>query len=256
MNLDSGSKLNRLLAAWLPGKLFFSAWLRKNGYSDQLIQQYRKSGWFTSLSKGVFMRKNDRPNIFGSLTSFNEQLNKNYYIGAHSALELAGFSHFIPFGENPVLMIGHSVNEKIPGWLTKIDFGFQLHFFSSTYFPNPVLTTIAQDNYFVKISSPEQAFMECLLLAPQHYDLMGLYLIMEQLATVRPEIIQSILEQTNNIKVKRLFLFMAQKAGHDWFFRLDRHRINLGKGKQQLVKNGVYLSDFLITIPTELRDYV
>ena len=37
----------------LPGGIIFSEALKKQGYSDQLMKQYRKSGWLTSLSKGV-----------------------------------------------------------------------------------------------------------------------------------------------------------------------------------------------------------
>ena len=78
---------------------------------------------------------------------------------------------------------------------------------------------------------------------------------MEQLTTFRCEVVQQLLENTDNIKVKRLFLYMAQKAGHDWFGRLDRSKIELGTGKQKLTDNGVYLPEYLITIPKELYDY-
>jgi len=49
MNIENKDKLNQLLKCWQPGGLLFSAWLKKNGYSDQLMQQYRKSGWFSTL---------------------------------------------------------------------------------------------------------------------------------------------------------------------------------------------------------------
>ena len=53
MSIDNRDKLNQLLKYWSPGILFFSSWLNKNEYSNQLMQQYRKSGWFSSLDKGV-----------------------------------------------------------------------------------------------------------------------------------------------------------------------------------------------------------
>ena len=78
---------------------------------------------------------------------------------------------------------------------------------------------------------------------------------MEQLNTFRVEIVQELLENTDNIKIKRLFLYMAQKSGHGWFNKLDRSKIELGTGKQKLADNGVYLPEYLITIPKELYEY-
>lgn len=105
------------------------------------------------------------------------------------------------------------------------------------------------------VSSPEQAFMECLLLAPNQYNYMDLYYIMEQLTTLRPEIVQHLLETTKSQKVKRMFLYMAEKANHYWFEMLDVSRIELGNSKYQLVDGGIYIAKYKITIPKELNDY-
>jgi hypothetical protein len=71
MNIDKKGKLNELLKHWRPGVLFFSSWLNKHGYSDQLMQQYRKSGWFSSLSKAVMHRTGDKLSTFGAISSYN-----------------------------------------------------------------------------------------------------------------------------------------------------------------------------------------
>ena len=254
MNIESRNKLNQLLSYWQSGALLFSSWLKKNGYSDQLMQQYRKSGWFSPLSKGVMYRTGDKLSSFGALSSYNTQLNKGFYVGAHSALELSGFNHYVPMGK-PVLMIGYPQEDEVPGWMKRTDFDYDQKFFSTKVFPNPQFTYINKGNCKIRMSVPEQAFLECLLLAPNQYNYMDLFYIMEQLTTLRTEVVQELLENTNNIKIKRLFLFMAQKAGHDWFSRLDRGKINLGSGKQKLAEGGVYLSEFRITIPKELYEY-
>ncbi len=57
-------------------------------------------------------------------------------------------------------------------------------------FPEPQVTTIVKDGVDLPVSTPEQAFLECLLLAPQQYSYMDLYYIMEQLTTLRPEMLQ------------------------------------------------------------------
>lgn len=254
MNIEKGNKLNQLLQLWQPGGLFFSSWLKKNGYSDQLMQQYRKSGWFSMLSKGVMFRTGDKLSSFVAITSYNTQMNKHFYVGAHSALELSGFNHYVPMGK-PVLMMGHPQQDKVPDWMTDTDFDYKLKFFSTKIFSMPQLTTINQGDCTIITSVPEQAFLECLLLAPNQYAYIDLFYIMEQLTAFRPEVVQQLLENTGNIKIKRLFLYMAQKAGHEWFNRLDKSKIELGTGKQKLADNGVYLPEYLITIPKELYDY-
>lgn len=254
MNIEKGNKLNLLLQNWQPGGLFFSSWLKKNGYSDQLMQQYRKSGWFSALSKGVVFRTGDKLSSFAAITSYNTQINKQFYVGAHSALELSGFNHYVPMGK-PVLMIGHHQQDKIPDWMKDIDSDYELKFFSTKIFCMPQFTTFDKGDCKILSSAPEQAFLECLLLAPKQYAYMDLFYIMEQLTTLRAEVMQQLLENTGNIKIKRLFLYMAQKAGHEWFNRLDKSKIELGTGKQKLAENGIYLPEYLITIPKELHDY-
>ncbi|OFY40696.1 MAG: hypothetical protein A2X18_11600 [Bacteroidetes bacterium GWF2_40_14] len=254
MNIENKNKLNQLLKYWQTGGLFFSSWLKQNGYSDQLMQQYRKSGWFSPLSKGVMYRTGDKLSPYVALSCYNFQANKNFYVGAHSALELSGFNHYVPMGK-PILMIGHPQEDEVPGWMTKTDFEYELKFFSTKVFLNPNLILVNKGDNKILASAPEQAFLECLLLAPSQYNYMDLYYIMEQLTTLRSEVVQQLLENTNSIKIKRLFLYMAQKAGHDWFSRLDKERINLGSGKQKLVKDGVYIPDYMITLPKELNNY-
>ncbi len=85
------------------------------------------------------------------------------------------------------------------------------------------------------ISSPELAFLECLFLAPKYYDYMDLYYIMEQLGTLRSDVVQRLLETTMNFRVKRMFLFMAEKSGHEWMKRLCPDKIDLGTSKLQIV---------------------
>ena len=101
----------------------------------------------------------------------------------------------------------------------------------------------------------EQAFLECLLLVPDYYNYMDLYYIMEQLTSLNPENVQIALEGTSSQRVKRMFLYMAEKAGHYWFDMLDVDKLGLSSSKMKLVDNGVYISKYRITVPKELNDY-
>ncbi|NCC99437.1 MAG: hypothetical protein EOL95_07025 [Bacteroidia bacterium] len=254
MGIEQGNKLNQLLQNWQHGGIFFTSWLNKNGYSNQLIHKYRQSGWFSSLSKGVLYRTDDKLSVYAALSGLKIQLNKSFYIGAHSALELFGFNHYVPMGK-PLLMVGHSKKNKVPKWMMETDFEFEIKFFITETFSEPQLTVINKDGFELLASAPEQAFLECLLLTPNQYNYIDLFYIMEQLTALRPEVVQLLLENTDNLKVKRLFLYMAEKAGHTWFGKLDRSKIQLGAGKRQLTDKGIYVPEYMITIPKELFEY-
>ena len=254
MSIENSNKINRLLQDYYPGKLYFSVNLKQHGYSDQLLKQYRNSGWLTALSKGVMYRTGDKLLSFPALASYNQQMEKSFHVAAHSALELKGFNHYVPMGK-PVLMIGHPKQQTIPDWMKENNFDMTLKFFSTETFSKPQLSTSKLDGLNLLVSTPEQAFFECLLLSPKQYAFMDLFYVMEQLTTLRPEILQDLLENTDNLKVKRLFLYMAEKAGHYWFDLLDANKIDIGTAKHQLTKNGVYIPKYKITVPKELYDY-
>ena len=253
MAIETRSKINNLLMNSYPGGLLFSEGLKKQGYSDQLLKQYRNSGWLTSLSKGVMYRSGDSLSALAALASCQEQTGKKYRIAAHSALELSGYYHYVPMGK-PQLMVA-SNEARMPQWAKSDLFDMTIKFFTTSAFGLIQEQTIKQNNYTVQASTPELAFMECLLLAPNQYSYMDLYYIMEQLTALRPAKIQQLLEATNNLTVKRLFLYMAEKANYPWFQAIDFSRINLGTSKIQLCKGGVYVSKYKITIPRELADY-
>jgi hypothetical protein len=48
---------------------------------------------------------------------------------------------------------------------------------------------------------------------------------------LHPEKLQLLLETTKSLKVKRMFLYMAEKAGHNWQNALDMSKIKLGTSK-------------------------
>lgn len=253
MSLEHQSKLNKLLVSGKKNGVFFSIFLKKEGYSDQLIRKYRQSGWLTSLDKGVMYRTGDSLSSFAVLSCYNEQLNKKVRVAAHSALEIFGFNHYVPMGK-PTLILAFP-NSIVPKWIFSESFDKTIKPFSTQMIDNPQTTTMQINGVDVLISSPEQAFMECLLLAPEQYSYMDIYYIMEQLTSLRAEVVQTLLENIKNQRVKRMFLYMAEKAAHYWFDMLNLDKINLGTSKLQLVNNGTYIKKYKMTIPKELKEY-
>ena len=253
MDISKGSKINRLLSEGIYGGLFFSEWLDKMGYSAQLIKRYRESGWLESLTIGVMFRKSEKLSALAAIHSFNRQTEKKVRIAAHSALELQGFSHYIPMGK-PKLMV--SFDPFRPGeWVKSDKFDMSITPFSTEIFSNPPTQVLSKDNMELPVSAPEQAFLECLHLVPSHYSYMDLYYLMEQLTSLDPAGVQRALENTSSQRIKRMFLYMAEKAGHYWFDMLDQDSLGISNSKLQLVGNGTYISKYKITVPKELHGY-
>ena len=77
---------------------------------------------------------------------------------------------------------------------------------------------------------------------------------MESLVTLRPEIVQKLLEICRFVKVKRLFMYMGEKHKHPWVEKLDRSRVDLGRGKRRIVSGGELDPKYQITVPKERRE--
>lgn len=245
--------INKLLCLGLPNGLYFSKWLNNNGYSNQLIKHYKDSGWLESLCHGVFYRKGEKLNNYACLQSYNEQLNKTCRVGAHSALELYGNFHYVPMGHQRIYLFDTKYSK--PNWIKANIFVDTFSYFTTETFSLIKSKKVSVGEYEVLASCPELAFLECLFLCPTYYDLLDVYYIMETLDTLNPNTLQELLSKTKNLKVKRLFLYMAEKANHYWYNMLDLRNIDLGTGKMQIVPNGVYIPKYKITIPISLYDY-
>ena len=94
--------------------------------------------------------------------------------------------------------------------------------------------------------------MECLYLAPKSQPLLEVFELMEGLNNLRPASVQKLLEGCTSVKVKRLFLYLADKAGHDWLSYISLDKVDLGSGKRAIVTDGVYVSKYQITVPKAL----
>lgn len=249
-----GTKINQLLSRTNPSGLLFSSWLKEQGYSEQLQKRYRDSGWLSSLSKGVMYRAGSRLSAEVSLATYNKQTGAGIRVAAHSALENAGFNHYVPMGK-PVLRVALPYGFKRPAWMSCDGFDMSFRTFSTKAFSQSEVIAKETADGILYVSSPEQAFLECLLLAPQEYDYLDLYYLMEQLTTLRSDVVQRLLESVDNFRVKRLFLYMADKAGHYWVEELNLEKINLGTSKLQLASEGVYNAKYKITVPKALESY-
>lgn len=253
MSISNENKIGNLMLDQSNWELLFSEWLRKHGYSSQLLQKYVQNGWLKSLCRGVFYRANKQTiNAYNAIVSYYAQAGKDIHIAAHAALEIYGYMHYVPMGK-PRMMV--AVDGKyIPTWLQQDIFDREIVPFRSEAFPIEH-NTFDYQGQTMPISTPEQAFMECLLLAPKYYDYLDLYMLMEQLTGLRSNIVQQLLEQVGSYRVKRMFVYMAEKSNHAWWEEVDISQVDMGKSKIYYTPTGKYIGKYKITIPMELHNY-
>lgn len=249
------TKIKRILSSIPQDSLFFSSWLAEQGIDRKEQTLYVRSGWLERIAKGVYKLEGSSTSLYGAIASYDSQLDKRCHVGASSALDLRGYSHFVAMGKPQAYLFTPS-EQRLQSWFLKSDWDMTIKYFTTSVFNGE--TGLEEYDYLghkLLISSPERAFMECLHLAPSNYSLMDIYYVMEMLTTLRPKLVQRLLEKCSSIKVKRLFLYMAEKAGHQWFKALDSSKIDLGKGDRLIIPGGKYVGKYRIIIPSELIDY-
>ncbi len=201
------------------------------------------------------MRVGDTPTFQGALFALQGQADLNIHPGGKTALSILGKVHYLELSTKQITLFGGS-EERLPAWFSKYDWGVKVNYFSSSFLPPKIgLQALEQGAFSLLVSNPKRALMECLYLTPKKQKLVECYEIMEGLNNLRPKQVQELLGVCTSIKVKRLFLYMAEKSRHDWVKYNDLVKIDLGKGKRSLVKDGVYISKYQITVPKALENY-
>jgi len=255
MSTKSGSKINHLFHLQPSGVVLQSFWLIKQGYSHDLQKRYKESNWLQSIGTGALIRTNDHVGYEGAIYALQKQSGLTIHPGGRTALSLLGKAHYLEMAANSIVLFRGS-NEKLPAWFKNCDWGVALNHHETSFLPSDMgLTEVELKNFSIKSSGAVRAIMECLYLAPQQQELMECFELMEGLNNLPPKQVQTLLENCNSVKVNRLFLYMAEKADHSWFKYLDLKNVDLGKGKRSIVKNGVYVDKYQITVPRELEQH-
>jgi hypothetical protein len=256
MSTNNQSKINQLLSLAPSGVVLISAWLVEQGYSLELQKRYKKSNWFRSLERGALVRNNDVVDYLGGVYALQNQLGLSAHPAAKTALMLQGKSHYLDLSTKKVQLFSGSA-ETLPTWFKDYDWGVKVETNTSSFLPSGIgMTEFKHKEFIINISSPTRAILECLYLAPKTQPLLEIYELMEGLNNLRPMTVQKLLENCTSVKVKRLFLYMAEKAGHEWLTYIKQDKINLGKGKRQIVSDGIYIPKYQITVPKELEKHI
>ena len=272
------SKLNHLQRQLPEGLLVSAAWLTAHGYSAQLCSKYVAHGWLERLTPGVYRRPASPLVWQQAAISLQTLLKFPLVVGGETALALQGFEHYLSAEEKDIQLTGL---QPPPTWLEKLRLPVRFRYQNTGALfrnepPSPTVTDLAwlqnknaalssdargdfdtipwgQWNWPLTLSGPERAILEFLNGLPQHKSFEQADKLMEGLTTLRPRRLQKLLADCKSIKVKRLFLFFAERHQHAWFKHLDKGALDLGTGKRMLVRGGKLDHHYLITVPEEFH---
>lgn len=253
MSLERGSKINLLITGWPNAAVATSSYLAKSGYNYDLIKRYRRSGWIKPIGRGAFARVGDTVDWTGGLFAIQEQLKLPIHAAAKTALELQGVAHFVPLGKKHPLYLSGASGTKLPAWFENHDWDRKIVYVTLDLFSGEQdlgITKLKFGAYSICLSSRERAILELIHLVPQNQQYDEARLLTDGLRTPRPKLLQQLLEKCTSIKVKRIFLHLAEAGRHEWFSELDLSKIKLGKGKRVIGEGGKYDPKYQISVPT------
>lgn len=266
------NKLNWLSRNLPEGLLADAAWLEEKGYYGSLRKKYVDAGWLEQPARGVYRRPRGSLSWDQVVVSLQSVMAFPVAVGGRTALELLGFAHYLTTSQREAHLY---CDRTLPGWVAKLplETAFIAHNRKRLFpdleqkWPIPfaehsgkVDATVLRQSHVqllqqgpcaspVVISTPERAVLELLDELPRRETFDQVDALFDGMATLRPGHLHELLIHCRSIKVKRLFLFFAERHDHDWFAHVDQSCVDLGKGKRMLVKGGRLDSQYLITVP-------
>jgi len=246
------SKINQLLKKWPTGAVAVLSWLEQQGVYQQLIHEYEKTSWVRRVGRGAYVKAGDKVEWPGGLYALQEQLGLPIHAGGKTALSMQGYAHYVPMGKGTTVVLFGPPNVKLPLWFKQYRWGGKIRYATTNLFVSKGehgLTQKEMSFYSVTVSTPERAMLEVLYEVPKRESYEEATLLMEGLTTLRPRLVQTLLEHCASVKVKRLFMVLAERCKHVWVNKLDLSQVEFGKGKRMLLKGGRFDSKYSITVP-------
>ena len=247
-------KIKQILEEIGSDTLLFGSWLTAKGVTGKEQWSYVQSGWMERVSHGVYKVAGANVSLWGAISAYNTQLGKRCIVGAETALELRGYTHYVPMGK-PLAFIYTAPHHEMPSWFLEHEWDRTLRYQTSSLLGTEGLDDMDVEGHRLWVSCLERAILECLNRPNAMTSLLDTYYLMELLTTLRPEVMQHLLEVCSSVKAKRLFLYMAEKANHPWLKDIDKTKIGLGSGRRMIVPKGKYIREYNMTIPRDLAMY-
>lgn len=261
--MASNPERRRLLEQIMPESMIVTRnWLIEKASLDKhAIDNLVKSEQLKSLWKGLYTRGNVQLSWQTMVYTLQTVMKTDYVVGGVSALELKGFSHYLPVAKKDTIHLYG--NDKLPIWTNKLseNIAFVRHtrnelfsgmereisgkYTSSVYWKEGFKDLI--------ISCPERACLEMLNDVPRKISFEHADQLIQGMTSLSPRTLQCLLEACTNVKVKRLFLWFASRHNYTWFSKLDTEHISLGSGNRVIAKQGTLDKKYKITVPKDFQ---
>lgn len=247
------------------GMLATKKWLAEQGLSAHALDNVVKTETLLLLASGVYSQYTRSISWEGVVASMQRMEQKSdselppEIVGGVSALALSGLSQYLALGNKSHVHL--YAQDKLPTWLARLSLPatFEGHS-TNKLWPEELL----QNKAFVKehsweqelppvyFSCPEKAIFEALLNVPDAVSFEHADELMQGLVNLSPRKLDKLLTACKNVKVKRLFFWLAKRQNYPWFKKLDETSYDLGSGKRVVAKGGKLDNDYLITVPAHM----
>ena len=262
-----------------------AAWMTRQGYSSPLRSRYVASGWLEPVVRGVFRRPLHMPGTAQPaplawqhvVVSLQMVLERGVAVGGRTALEMHGYGHYV--SSEPPVEVHLYGDDQAPGWLGKLplETEFVFHNARSLFRDEPIANGVrrlraalaseadevvdgsltwqrsGEGQWPMVLSTPERAVLELLDELPNRETFQQADALVDGLVNLSPQRVDTLLRECRSVKVRRLFLWFAERAGHAWLDRIDRTGVDLGRGKRMLVRGGRLDARYGITVPEDMH---
>lgn len=266
---DTGYGLNsrkEQLNALLPyGMLATRKWLIERGFSSHSLDNGVKSGKLLQLTSGVYSQFTTNLRWEGVVASIQRiqatPLATEVHVGGVSALALSGLAQYISPGNRQTVQLYSTT--KLPSWVSRIETTAILTVHSTRrLWPESLMQAsgLLRNHEFdpnlppIYFSCPEKAILEVIADLPDKFSFEHADELMQGLVNLSPRKLDQVLKACLSIKVKRLFLWLAERHQYPWLSRLNPDSYELGSGKRVIAKHGALDQQYLITVPAHMKN--
>lgn len=191
------------------------------------------------MGHGAYKRAGASVDWFGAVHALQTQLALAVHPGGITAIELRGYTHYLSLGARAVVLLGNP-GTKLPAWFEAHAWSRPVTLVTTGVFAGTEKTTstVPVDEVDLEVAILERAALEMMYLVPKLQSYEEAYQVMESLTSLRPKVVQHLLECCTSVKTKRVFMHAAERANHSWLKHLDLSKVDFGSGRRTIHAGG------------------
>jgi len=221
------------------------------GFTSSSVDFFLRTGKLESVAHGIYRRPGPPLKWEHVVYSINE-LGYPVHVGGRSALDLQGFAHHLPLTGMIHIHLFSSI--KLPAWVSSNEQSYNLEVHVSKLigkFPDTAIIErpFGHWDWPIPYATPELALLELLDGIKTESDFKVADTYFESATTLRPKLLNQLLESCKKVIVNRLFLWFGERHNHQWIDGLNVSEVNVGSGKRMVIRDGTLDSKYQITVP-------